>query len=109
MNYFIQPFGIALIDGVLAHDTDHSACIQSYPTGADHTLLLTPPQHSGLWSLFGPELHAGLLLLRVLGLGELAGQSLSLGGSTRLFLSRPSGGFPAVHVEHLRVSKLTIL
>ncbi len=99
MNYFIQPLGIALVDGVLAHDTDHGSCIKSNPTGADHPLPLAPPQHSGLRRVFrvGPGLHAGILVLRALGLGELA-QSLSLVRSSRLVLSKPRRGFPAGHV-----------
>jgi hypothetical protein len=98
MNYFIQPLGIALVDGVLAHDTDHGSCSQSNPTGADHPLPLAPPQHSGLRRVFGPGLHTGLVVLSALGLGELAQSRLSLGRSSRLVLSRPRRGFPAGHV-----------
>ncbi len=62
MNYFIQPLRIALVDGVLAHDTDHGSCISGWIAPASKAIQLalpTPPTRalSAQWSV--ARLRAG--------------------------------------------------
>ncbi len=66
--------------------------IQLALSQAVHPFPLAPPQHSGLWRVFGPRCILGLLALIV-----LATQSPSLHGFSLLSIIRYRGGFLAVH------------